>query len=348
MGELAEMAAGAATTVGPVPFADPVEAVGFALSATPEFPTVPSAGSGPMSLLAQAVEAVPGLEVGAGGSLVVDPARFEEHCSAAGPAAADPDAPGSAMFREFLAALGSPVGAAAPPAGVRIPVLGPVTLALGLRTAGVPFDVACPLAVGVVATRACQLLSAARSVIPHGVVMLCLNEPGLVGAMHPTFPLPPSMVRDLLDPVVVRIDAQGGPAGLLIGAHVPGRTDWEAVVASGVSVISVPAAPGLSGSAATLGGFLDRGGRIAWGAVPVDQPLGNGEELLWRRLSGVWCELVGEGLDPLMLRTRSLISPADGLGHFGPPQAALAVGLVQSLASRVRCQAVAARLSLGA
>jgi hypothetical protein len=347
MGELAEVAAGAATTVGPVPFTDPAEAVGFALAATPEFPTVPSAGSGPMSLLAQAVEEIPGVEVGAGGTLAVDPARFEARCSPAD-AVVDTAGPGSAMFREFLVALGSPVEREAPLVGARIPVLGPVTLALGLRMAGLPLEVACPLAVGVVAGRACLLLSDARSVMPDGVLMLCLNEPGLVGAMHPTFPLSPSMVRDLLDPVVARVDEQSGSADLLIGAHVPGRTDWDAVVASGVSVISVPAVAGLGGSAETLGGFLDRGGRIAWGAVPVDQPLGNGEELLWRRLSAVWCELVGEGLDPLVLRTRSLISPADSLGHFGPPQAALAVGLVRSLASRVRCQAVAARLSLGA
>jgi hypothetical protein len=85
-----------------------------------------------------------------------------------------------------------------------------------------------------------------------------------------------------------------------------------------------------------------------WGAVPVDQPLGTSEELLWRRMSAMWCELVGEGMDPLQLRSRSLVGPVDGLGHFGVSQAERVLDLVDSLALRVRRQAIGARLTLGA
>ena len=99
---------------------------------------------------------------------------------------------------------------------------------------------------------------------------------------------------------------------------------------------------------AQLADVLDRGGRIAWGAVPVDQPLGTSEELLWRRLSALWCELVGAGMDPLLLRSRSLISPVDGLGHFGHTQAERLLDLVDEISLRVRRQAIGARLSLGA
>jgi hypothetical protein len=200
----------------------------------------------------------------------------------------------------------------------------------------------------VVARRAEALLTAVRRALPDRTVLVCLNEPGLVGGMHPTFPLSPAEVLDLLVPVVDRLDRHPRAGRLLIGAHVPGRTDWETVIASGVSVVSMPATSALVGWAGALGSFLDRGGRVAWGAVPVDQPLGTSEELLWRRLSGVWCELVGEGLDPLELRSRSLVSTVDGLGHFGLPQAGLALGLVGSISTRVGRQAVAARLSLGA
>jgi len=129
---------------------------------------------------------------------------------------------------------------------------------------------------------------------------------------------------------------------------VPGQTDWETIIASGISVVSAPAEPGLVGWAGELSGFLDRGGRVVWGAVPVDQPLGTGEELLWRRLSAVWCEFVAEGVDPLVLRSRSMIGPVDGLGHFGVTQAERVLDLVDSLATRVRRQAVGARLTLGA
>ena len=105
---------------------------------------------------------------------------------------------------------------------------------------------------------------------------------------------------------------------------------------------------GAVGWAPQLADFLDRGGRIAWGAVPVDQPLGTSEELLWRRLSALWCELVGAGMDPLLLRSRSLIGPVDGLGHFGRTQAERLLDLVDEISLRVRRQAIGARLSLGA
>jgi hypothetical protein len=82
--------------------------------------------------------------------------------------------------------------------------------------------------------------------------------------------------------------------------------------------------------------------------VPVDQPLGTSEELLWRRMSALWCELVGEGMDALSLRSRSLVGPADGLGHFGVSQAERVLSLVDSLSTRVRRQAISARLTLGA
>ena len=196
--------------------------------------------------------------------------------------------------------------------------------------------------------RAAAVLDAVRSTMAEGVVFVCASEPGLVGAVHPTFPLAPDQVLELLTPFVDALDRHPRAGELMIGVHVPGQTDWETIIASGVSVISAPAEPGLVGWAGELSSFLDRGGRVVWGAVPVDQPLGTGEELLWRRLSAVWCELVGEGVDPLVLRSRSMIGPVDGLGHFGVTQAERVLDLVDSLATRVRRQAVGARLTLGA
>jgi hypothetical protein len=346
MGEVAGLRAGLATTVGAVPFTDASAAVEFVLGHQPEFPTVPSPGSGPMSLLSQAVDGLAGVEVHPTGVLRVDaPSHLR-------PGGIDADGavegPAFGQLEEFLRSLPAHIDRTEGFVGVRIALVGPVSLTLALRSAGLPLEQALEVCGTLVARRATGLLSALRQVMPDHVAMVCINEPGLIGAMHPTFPLPPAAVLGLLDPVVCGLDTHDRAGDLLIGAHVPGRTDWETVTASGVSIVSMPAVSGLVGWAPTLAGFLDRGGRVAWGSVPVDQPLGTSEELLWRRLSAVWCELVAEGLDPLVLRTRSLVSPVDGLGHFGHAQAALAVGLVESLSSRVRCQAVAARLSLGA
>jgi len=357
MGGIKDVPFGVATSVGPLPCDDPTEAVRMALRAQPEFPSSPTLATTQGSLLAQAVAGVSGVGVVPPGLLQVDP----ELCRtdpAADPSVIDPSVidPRSVargvdslcgeawtVFHEFVDQLAVP-----PAAGVRVNVLGPVTLALGLRAAGVPTGRAMAMARCIVSRRAAAVLDAVRNTMPEGVVFVCASEPGMIGAVHPTFPLGPDQVLELLTPFVDALDRHPAAGELMIGVHVPGQTDWETIIASGISVVSAPAEPGLVGWAGELSGFLDRGGRVVWGAVPVDQPLGTGEELLWRRLSAVWCEFVAEGVDPLVLRSRSMIGPVDGLGHFGVTQAERVLDLVDSLATRVRRQAVGARLTLGA
>lgn len=346
MGDMVGLRSGLATAVGPVPFTDPSAAADLALAGDFELLTVPSAGAGLHSLLGQAVDGVEGLRAESTGMLAVDPDRLDLSRSTIRRAGTS----GAAFetLHLFLDRARSLTQVDRTIVGVRVPLTGPVTLTLAMRTAGVDLDAARDFAGRLVARRAVKLLSAVRQRLPGHVVVMCLNEPGLVGAAHPTFPLGPGEVLELLDPVVQALDGHPAAGQLLIGAHVPGHTDWETVIASGVSLISTPVSSALSGWAEPLAEFLGLGGRIAWGAVPVDQPLGSSEELLWRRLSAVWCELVAEGIDPLVLRTQSLVSPVDGLGHFGATQAELALRLVRSLSTRVGRQAVAARLSLGA
>lgn len=337
---------GLATSVGSLPAADAEGAVRLALDAQPDFPTVPTWGGMAGSLLAQAVEGLDGVSVQPPGLLQVDArvaAELEDDVQRTARIGDRLDGPSFDVLHRFLAAVDD-----VPSVGVRVGVLGPVTLALALRAAGVAAAPATTLAAALVRRRARAALDAVRSVLGDGVVFVCASEPGLIGAMHPTFPLTPTQVADLLEPYVQGLDEHPNAGDLLIGVHVPGRTDWETIVSTGVSVISTPVERGLVGAAGALGGFLDRGGRIVWGAVPVDQPLGTSEELLWRRLSALWCELVGEGLDPLSLRSRSLVGPADGLGHFGTTQAERVLELTGSLSTRVRRQAIGARLTLGA
>ena len=84
----------------------------------------------------------------------------------------------------------------APHAGpVRVGVLGPVTTMLALRAAGAPTDVASAVAGAMVQQRAAAVLHVARRAVPDGVVAIVLSEPGLIGAMHPTFPLSPAEIR---------------------------------------------------------------------------------------------------------------------------------------------------------
>ncbi len=345
-----DLAFGLASSVGPVPFGSTVDAVQFAFSVAPRFPTVPVTTEASASLLAQAVH-------GLAGVVLDGPALSGQALVANGtlPSSAEAaatgrrlDAPAFDALRATAAAL-SPAGRSVEPAAVRLPVLGPVTLSRSLRAAGHPAADADRVAVATVSARAVTSLShLQRSIGDATTVVVVLCEPGLVGSAHPTFPLLPSEVRSLLDPVVDALDAAVVADAHLIGVHVPGPCDLPSVVGSGASVLGLPVDRSLVGWASLLGDYLERGGRLCWGVVPVDRPFGTSTEPHWRRLIELWTSLVAEGVDPMLLRLRSSFSPADGLAHFAPAQAELVMSLTSGVAERVGHQAVAARLSLGA
>jgi hypothetical protein len=351
----ADLAFGLASSVGPVPFASATDAVAFALRTNPRFPTVPVTSEPGGSLLAQAVAGLDGVRVDAEVDGLVATGPLSDVRSAA--------VAGRSIDHPAFGALGSTCIALADPAtplpgAVRVPVLGPVTLSRALRAAGQPAPTADTLAATVVAERAVALLGEVRLALrrrraqgdagTRPVVVVVLSEPGLVGSMHPTFPLLPVEIRDLFDPVVDALDREASADPLLIGVHVPGPCDWPTVVGSGASLLCVPVDRSILGWSGLFGDLLERGGRLCWGAVPVDRPMGSSTDPHWRRLVGLWTSMVADGVDPMLLRLRSSFSPADGLGHFGPSQAELVMELTVGVAERVGHQAVAARLSLGA
>jgi len=346
---------GQSSSVGPVPFADPADAVGVALSGLVSLPTVPSGPAVPVpgvpntSLLAQAVADVEGAAVGVDGRLVVDPVHLAHDGDRTGWSLEDS---AFSMFRLLLGQLSG--GGDDTPDALRIPFLGPVSLALALHEAGVPLVRASALARDVVVHRAVALFESARTSLPGTSLLMVMSEPALAGSHHPTFPLKPAEIRSLLTPVVESLDVVAVAAfgraetPLLIGVHVEGPTDWSTVVASGVSLLSFPIEHAHAAPASVVAAFLDAGGWIDWGVVPVDRPLGTGDELHWKRLNALWCTLVGGGADPMLLRTRALVSPAGGLDHFAREQVGLVLELTGAVALRIRHQAVASRLTLGA
>lgn len=382
----ADLPFGLASAVGPVPFADATDAARFVRRTQRRFPTVPVL-LGPMSsLLAQAVDGVSGVAVdpddpgrliatgplaapgdAAHGASALEGAAFQAvrvFCSSYGESGSASESESATMavpaHDEHLsgrraAALPSgtvaPGGATVHPVGVRIPVLGPVTLAFALRAAGHDAAEADLVASSVVAARSVALARFVRAQLGAAgdpVVAVVLSEPGLVGSMHPTFRLLPSAVRSLLDPVVDALDGAATPDSLLIGVEVPGSCDWPTVIGCGASLLCVPVDRSISGWAPQLGDLLDRGGRICWGAVRVDRPMGASSELHWRALVALWTSLVVEGVDPMALRLRSAFSPAGGLDAFDPMQAEVIMEITAGVAERVGRQALAARLSLGA
>lgn len=226
---------------------------------------------------------------------------------------------------------------------VVLSLTGPVTIDLQLISEGVERSRAAQLAREAVAEHARRIIDLAALMLPGAPVMLFLEEPGLANSMHPTFPLSPHEIEGLVVDVVEPLSSDA-----LIGVQVPGRADWAMLMGTGIGILGAPISARLESAAAELSRFLEGGGFIAWGAVPIDEPLGSGVERLWRRLSALWADLAQAGLDPLLLRERSIITPAAGLGEFGLSQAELVMRLAGELSERVFNQVVGARLSIGA
>jgi hypothetical protein len=228
---------------------------------------------------------------------------------------------------------------------VLLSLTGPITLGLDLRRRGTSDIEASRLATDAVGNVGARLIEMTGRLLPDAPVLLFLQEPALTNSMHPAFPMTPIEIEFTLTGVV---DELTRSRDAVVGLQLDGRADWASLLRTGIGALAAPVTAHLETAAAELGRFLDSGGIVAWGAVPVDEPLGLSAERLWRRLSDLWCELTRLGIDPLLLRERSIITPAAGLGNFGTSQAERIVTLAEDLATRVLHQTLGVRLSIGA
>lgn len=331
-----ELTAGTSTSIGSLPHADPHEAAALVLERQPRLPAAPSLPnrSGVERMIAQAAWGIPGVEVLADGSLRVDDPHL------------DPEAPltSSGIEGEPFVGLRAFLGAAA---GRRTPVklqlTGPVTLGLALHAVGVDPERAFAVAGAAVRARAGDMLRVAGQALPHAPLVVFVDEPGLTAAMHPGFPVAPDKAIDLVSGALAVIEPHA-----VTGLHCCGAADWKLVLQAGAQILSMPVGMGAVDHAGSLGAFLERGGWVAWGAVPTSGPLGSSAARLWEHLSAEWCGLTQGGCDPVLLRERTLITPVCGLATHDPAQADLVLSLASQVARRVRTQAEGMRLTVGA
>ncbi len=329
---------GLATSIGSLPHVDPTDAVEFVLRHQHRLPAAPSlpARSRREGMISQAAQGVPGVVVLDDGSLLVDDAAL------------DPEAPltddgfGSDAFvglRAFLTAVADRRGP------LKVSVTGPVTFGIALHAAGVERDLAFGVAATAVRQRVTALLSHLAERVPQSQVVVFVDEPAMGSALFPEFPIEALDAVDLVSSVLAGVERGGAIAGL----HCCGRPDVKLLLQAGSQILSVPTDAEVTAAAGSLAGFLERGGWVAWGAVPTDRPIGSTVDRLWRQLSTLWCDLVTEGgCDPVRLRTQAMITPACGLYHHGVTQAEQVLGFTNRLAERLHDQAIGVRLSVGA
>lgn len=328
---------GAPTSVGSLPHTDRAAAVAFALERTPQLPAAPTLPRlDPLELMIpQAIWGLEGVELADDGSFSVpDPSALDPATPLG-----DPELTGRpfASWRAFLEA------AAHRTDPVKLQLTGPLTLGLALVDAGVPAVHAFAVAGRAVGARARALVELADRLAPSVARVVVFDEPGLVGGLRPELPLPADQVVDVLSGALASIEGRA-----LTGVHVCGATDWRLVIQAGPGLLSAPVGADVTGSAGALGSFLERGGWVAWGAVPTDGPLGETNARYWRQLSAQWCELVQNGCDPVLLRRQALVSPVCGLALHDEVQADHVFTLAGELADKIHDQVTGIRLSVGA
>lgn len=327
---------GLATSIGSLPHYDPGEAVDFVLRHLPRLPAAPSlpARSPREGMIPQAALGVRGVVVDDEGGLAIDPEALDPADPLVDPSFAGDGFVGLRAFLTACADRSDPI---------KVQLTGPVTFGIALCEHGVAADDAFAVAAGVARARARALLDLLDERVPQCTRVVFVDEPGLVGALHPDFPLSADRALDLVSVVLAELEGTA-----ITGLHCCGPADWQLVLQAGPQVLSLPLDAGIERAAGAVAQFLERGGWIAWGAVPTDEPLGTTPELVWRRLSRLWCALVEQGCDPVRLRTQAMITPACGLAGHGIPQAEQVMEFTSSLASRLHDQAIGVRLTIGA
>jgi hypothetical protein len=82
--------------------------------------------------------------------------------------------------------------------------------------------------------------------------------------------------------------------------------------------------------------------RHQWG-----RPIAVNSERSWKALMDVMCSLVNAGVDPVLLRRMSYVTPACGLANHSDAVAEQVFAQVRNIATKVGEQATASRLTLG-
>jgi hypothetical protein len=327
---------GVATAIGSLPHTDARAAATFVLERQPRLPAAPSLPnrSGMERMVAQAAWGIAGVQVLPDGSLSIDDVRLDPRAALT---SAGIDGEPFVGLRAFLGAV---AGRRAP---IKLQLTGPLTLGIALLNLGVPADRAFPVAGAAVRARARTLVAAAKETAPMAPLVAFLDEPGLTAAMHPGFPLDPNGTIDLVSSALATLEPH-----TVTGIHCCGLADWRVVLQAGPQILSLPLDAGAVEHAGALGAFLERGGRVAWGAVPTAGPIGTTPERLWHHLSTEWCALTQAGCDPVRLREQALVTPACGLALHTVAQADLVVSLANQVARRIETQAHGMRLTVGA
>ena len=220
------------------------------------------------------------------------------------------------------------------PACLKAQVIGPISFGLSVRTPDGKTLLDDPeLEDTVVKGLGAKAAWLAREIRAVGrTPLIFFDEPGLTGFGSAFSTLSRERVLGMLNEAA-EIARSGGET--LIGIHVCGNTDWAMIASADLDMINFDAFGFLDHFLLypdEIGRFLERGGRLAWGIVPTIDFTGRetaGD--LAARLKAGWNDLAGRGPDLELIRTRSLITPACGVGPLDEGRALAVLELLPQI-----------------
>jgi len=170
-------------------------------------------------------------------------------------------------------------------------------------------------------------------------VIIFLDEPGLAGFGSSEFiSITREAVNDCLEEVVAAIHAEGG----LAGVHVCANTDWSLLLDSALDIINFDAYAyfdRLILYADQLKNFVADGGILAWGIVPtleaedIEKESAESLRIKWEAQLD---QVTALGLSRETVMSRSLITPACGVGSQTRPLALKVLELTRDLSRLIR------------
>jgi hypothetical protein len=225
------------------------------------------------------------------------------------------------------------------PAFVKGQVVGPVTFATivkGLDGKAILFDQELIQAV----TRGLALKAAWQAAkIREGgrQAIIFFDEPSLTGLGSAFMQISREEAVSLLTETIASA-REPGPA--FFGVHCCGNTDWSVLLETPIDILSFDSYEffdNLKLYEKALKKFLDRGGYLAWGLVPTSPTAPEETEAaLWAKFTDQVEELTKLGMDQAFLLSRSLLTPACGMGCLAPEKARSSLAGLAALSRRAR------------
>jgi len=337
----------AATGIGSVPFTDPAAAAAMILEYLPEAPFWPQMVrlGFPEEMVAQAARGLPGLKLDLEARAVtVDSAVPREEALArlyeevwAGDLAPFALNPGEAQG--FFALLQACESSNSEAQVLKGQLSGPVTFAgmvKDLEGKPILYDRELTQAVCQgLALKAAWQAQKFRDLGKEAVIFL--DEPYLTGFGSAYLPISKDEVVGILTETLDAVRVFGP---VTLGVHCCGNTDWSLLLEAPLDILSFDSYgyfDSLRLYDRALQGFFARGGWLAWGLVPTGEDLHEETaDSLWQRFQEQVQQLAQQGAAVKEILSRSLLTPACGMGYLTPETATRVLALLADLSARGR------------